>query len=90
MGKLDELMEMGVDETTSLEHAVLILYLNEETNGKPLANEAAAELARLEAIEAAAREVSVKFRGYSQSMDRRIALEALEAALQPAGKDGEG
>jgi hypothetical protein len=54
MSALDELKEKGVDETTSLEHAVLILYLSEETHGKPLANEAAEELAAMqEAIEAA-------------------------------------
>lgn len=44
---LQKILEKGVSETTSLEHAVQILFLNEATKGKPLANEAAAELADL-------------------------------------------
>ena len=58
MSALDELLEKGVAETTSLEHAIQVLYLNEATKGKPLANEAATELSALRAAVDALRKIA--------------------------------
>ncbi len=83
MSALDKLKNKGVDETTSLEHAVLILFLSEETKGKPLANEAAEELAAMrEAVEAASEALKLSVmlvKGSDLKADLRAVIEKLDA-----------
>jgi hypothetical protein len=90
MDALDDLLAKDANTLTTLEWAV-ILHVNKEK-----AELAAAELARLQAIEAAALEVKRAYEPFSD-MDHYTAVAKLESALaaspqppQPGDGDGAG